>query len=45
MIIIENISQDDVLNLDKSRFNSNNHWIDDKRPDDYDEINKQFNYQ
>ena len=38
--IIESVSQEDVIRLDKSRFNTNNHWTDNKRPDDYDDIVK-----
>jgi hypothetical protein len=34
-IVIEKFSQDDVLNMDKERFNSNNHG---PRPDDYNYI-------
>lgn len=34
-IIIESVSLEDIINQDKKRYNSNNHWINDKRPDDY----------
>lgn len=37
MLHISLISQDDVINLDKSRFNSNNHWLDNIAPIDYKE--------
>ena len=37
-IIIRPISIDDVLANDKKRYNTNNHWIDNIRPEDYDEI-------
>lgn len=33
--IVEQVKQDDVLVLDKSRFNSNNHWVNDEAPSDY----------
>jgi hypothetical protein len=34
--IIKPIKLDDILLYDKSKFNSNNHWIESKRPVDYD---------
>lgn len=36
--ILKPIKLDDIVLYDKSKFNSNNHWIGDKRPDDYDNI-------
>src|SRR4051812_14382758 len=35
---IESISLTTIRELDKDRFNSNNHWIDNKRPTDYQNI-------
>ena len=35
---ITSISLDDIINYDKLKFNSNNHWINDKIPDNYDKI-------
>jgi len=36
-IIIEPINLEDVLNdVNKKKFNSNNHWIDDIKPENYD---------
>ena len=40
---IKSIKLDDIIQYDKSRFNSNNHWIGNKRPYDYDEILFQSN--
>lgn len=37
-IIIEPIDINDVFKYDKERFNSNNHWINDVKPDDYNEL-------
>jgi len=37
-IIIKPISIDDVLANDKVRYNTNNHWENNIRPEDYDEI-------
>lgn len=34
-IIIQPIKLDDVVKYDKSKFNSNNHWVNDIRPTDY----------
>ena len=39
-IIIEPIDINDVFKYDKERFNSNNHWINDIKPDDYNELSK-----
>lgn len=36
-IIIQQITLDDVVKYDKERFNSNNHWVNDIRPDDYEQ--------
>ena len=36
-IITQAINLDDVVKYDKERFNSNNHWIDDIKPDDYEQ--------
>jgi hypothetical protein len=35
MIIIQQIDFNDVVNKCKNRYNSNNHWINNERPDDY----------
>lgn len=40
---IEKISLSDVLAYGKDRYNSNNHWKDGKRPDNYDKIIGQGN--
>lgn len=37
-IIIKPISLDDVMANDKVSYNTNNHWIDNNRPEDYDEV-------
>jgi hypothetical protein len=37
-IIIKPISIDDVLANDKIHYNTNNHWVDDIRPIDYDDV-------
>jgi len=36
--IINPIKLDDIVQYDKSKFNSNNHWVGDERPLDYDKI-------
>lgn len=36
-IIIQQITLDDVVKYDKERFNSNNHWENNIRPDDYEQ--------
>lgn len=35
---IKPINLDEIIQYDKEKFNSNNHWANNKRPDDYDEI-------
>ena len=35
---IKAIQLDDVLAHDKKKYNTNNHWIDNKRPEDYDQV-------
>jgi len=35
---IKAISIDDVLANDRIKYNTNNHWIDNKRPEDYDDV-------
>jgi len=37
-IIIKSISIDDVLKYDKVKFNTNNHWNNNIRPKDYDDV-------
>jgi len=37
-IIIKSISIDDVLKYDKVKFNTNNHWNNNIRPEDYDDV-------
>ena len=37
-LIIESIDQDDVFVYDKTRFNSNNHWVNDTKPLDYHDV-------
>jgi len=37
-IIIKSISIDEVLKYDKVKFNTNNHWNDNIRPADYDDV-------
>ena len=39
-ITIKPISLDDVLANDKIRYNTNNHWENDKKPEDYDDYIK-----
>lgn len=34
-IVIQEIPLDEIVEYDKARFNSNNHWENDIRPDDY----------
>ncbi len=41
-ILIRPISLDDVMAKDKIRYNTNNHWIDNIRPKDYDEVISQI---
>lgn len=38
MIHIDEISVDDVVVMDKSKYNSNNHWVDGIMPSDYLEV-------
>lgn len=40
---IKSIKLDDIVKYDKSKFNSNNHWKDNYRPDDYDKVLSQTN--
>jgi hypothetical protein len=42
-ILIKPISIDDVLANDKKSYNTNNHWVDDIRPIDYDKVISQTN--
>jgi hypothetical protein len=35
---IKPIDLDDIVNFDKEKYNSNNHWVDGIRPDDYDQV-------
>ena len=42
-IRIVRIDVDDVIHHDKTKYNTNNHWIDEKRPDDYDQKVNQGN--
>ena len=37
-IIIEGIDKAEIDQYGKDRFNSNNHWPNKKRPDDYEEV-------
>jgi hypothetical protein len=37
-INIKAIQIDDILENDKKKFNTNNHWIDNKKPDNYDQV-------
>ena len=37
-INIKAIQLDDVLANDKIKYNTNNHWDDNKRPEDYDQV-------
>ena len=34
---IKRIDVDDVVDHDKAKYNTNNHWVDDIRPEDYDQ--------
>ncbi len=46
-ILVEPININDVINLDKTRFNTNNHWFNDTKPLDYEakiEANKTANW-
>jgi hypothetical protein len=36
---VESVCVDDVLHFDHIRYNTNNHWIDGKPPDDYQVVN------
>jgi hypothetical protein len=38
MFVFEPIELNDVILNDKIKYNSNNHWENDKRPDDYDKV-------
>jgi hypothetical protein len=38
MYTIEKINLDDIKINDKIKYNSNNHWISNKKPDDYDMV-------
>ncbi len=40
---IQPINLDDIVKYDKQKYNSNNHWIDDVRPENYDHILSQTN--
>jgi len=40
---IKPINLDDVVKYDKAKYNSNNHWINDIRPDDYEQVLLQTN--
>ena len=42
-IDIEQIDLNDVLQYDKEKYNSNNHWIDNKRPNDYEKVLEKSN--
>lgn len=35
---IKPIKLDDIVHYDKKKYNSNNHWVNNSRPDDYDEV-------
>ena len=35
---IKPIDLDDIVNFDKEKYNSNNHWVSGIRPDDYDQV-------
>ena len=37
-VIIKPISIDDILKYDKVKYNTNNHWNDNIRPSDYDDV-------
>lgn len=37
-MIIEKVSLEDVLEHDKTKYNSNNHWTNNIKPSDYDEV-------
>lgn len=39
--IIEKIEIDDVFKFDKLKYNSNNHWVNDKKPNDYIQVLEQ----
>ncbi len=36
--IIKPIKLDDIVIYDKFKFNSNNHWVEDKKPEDYEDV-------
>jgi hypothetical protein len=40
---IQPINLDDIVKYDKQKYNSNNHWIDDVRPENYDNVLSQTN--
>ena len=40
MLTVEKIDLEDVKKFDKEKYNSNNHWIDNIKPHDYNYINK-----
>lgn len=35
---IKPIKLDDIVQYDKEKYNSNNHWVNDVRPEDYDDV-------
>ena len=35
---IKSIKLDDIVQYDKDKYNSNNHWVNNIRPDDYDDV-------
>lgn len=35
---IKSIKLDDIVQYDKAKYNSNNYWVNNSRPKDYDEI-------
>ena len=37
-LTIKPVSLDNILAEDKIRYNTNNHWVDNIRPENYDEI-------
>lgn len=40
---IKPIKLDDIVQYDKAKYNSNNHWVNNSRPEDYDEVLAQTN--
>ena len=40
---IQPINLDDIVQYHKEKYNSNNHWVNDVRPEDYEQVISQTN--